>query len=186
MDLHAGQIQGFFDIPVDNLFASKVFLPYLAERYPSKIVVVAPHTGGGDMAKAYGKRLNAPLAIIDKRRKGMGKPDVFNIIGGVKGRTCIVISDMIDTAVTMTEAAEALHKKGATEIIACATHAVLSEPAVKLITESRLKKVIVTDTIPLSQEACDSDRFEVISVSGILAKAIRQIYRNDQVSSLFD
>ena len=185
MDFHAGQMQGFFKIPSDNLQASTVILPYLRGKYRSEIVVVAPHTGGGDMARAYAKRLNAPLAIIDKRKDGPDGPNVLNIIGDVDGLKAVVVSDMIDTAITMTEAAAALYKKGATEVIACATHAVLSEPAVERIKKSELKEVVITDTIPLSQAAAESGKFQVLSVSGMLAKAIYQIHHSDSLGSLF-
>lgn len=186
VDLHADQIQGFFDIPVDNLYASKVLLPYLKEKFSSGIVVVAPHTGGGDMARAYAKRLDASLAIIDKRKVGPDGQNVLNVIGEVAGLKAVIVSDMIDTAMTVTEAAATLKKEGAVEVIACTTHAVLSEPAVKRIINSGIEKVVLTDTIPLVREANDSGVFEVLSVSQLLAEAIRRIYRDESLSSLFD
>lgn len=180
MDLHAGQIQGFFNIPVDNLYASIVMLPHLKESY-SEIVMVAPHTGDTERARAFGKRLNdAPIAIIDRRE------NEINIIGQVTGLRAVIISDMIDTAKTITEAAAVLVERGAAEVIACATHAVLSEMAVAKIVQSGIEKVIVTDTIPLSPEAAACAKIKVLSVGELLALAIRQIYYDDTVSKLFD
>jgi ribose-phosphate pyrophosphokinase len=186
IDLHADQVQGFFDIPVDNLYASAIMLNYLASNYLKETVVVAPHTGGGEMARAYAKRLKVPLAIIDKRQDDQEKPEVFNVVGEVKGLKAVIVSDMIDTAKTVTEVAAALAEKGAAGLIACVTHAVLSKQAVGKIVSSKLEKVIVTNTIPLSQEAIDSGKFEVLPVGSLLAEAIKRIYRNESVSLLFN
>ena len=185
MDLHADQIQGFFNIPVDNLYASKVMLGYLTDNYPKDLVVVAPHAGAAEMARAYAKRLNAPLAIIDKRKDGPGSPYIMNIIGAVAGLRAVIVSDMIDTAETSADAANALMENGATGVITCATHAVLSGSAVERISQSRLEEVVVTDTIPLSQEAKACGKIKTLSVSKVLAEAIRRIHHDESVSSLF-
>ncbi|MFH0955722.1 MAG: ribose-phosphate pyrophosphokinase [Candidatus Falkowbacteria bacterium] len=186
MDLHAGQIQGFFNIPVDNLYPSKVMLSYLTEKYPGEMVVVAPDAGAVERARFYAKKLKAPLAIIDKRRDEADRSRVINIIGEVAGLRAVIISDMVDTAETVAEAAAALIEGKATGVIICATHAVLSESAIARISQSWVEKVIVTDTIPLDSAAKLCDKIKVLSVSGILAKAIRRIHRDESLSSLFD
>lgn len=184
MDLHAGQIQGFFNIPVDNLLGSKVILRYLSDNF-QKIVMIAPHAGETERARAYAKRLNgAPFAIIDKRDKRYGGKSSINIIGKVAGREGIIISDMVDTGKTVCEAAEVLAMKKVSRIIACATHPVLSEEAVERIGQSPIEKVIVTDTIPLNQAAVVCGKFEVLPVSKLFADAIERIHRNDSVSML--
>ncbi len=186
MDLHAGQIQGFFDIPVDNLFATPVILDYIKKNYQGdNIVVVSPDTGGVERARAFGKRLGASLAIIDKRREGPNEAQVMNIIGHVKDMKVIVLDDMIDTAGTVVQAARALKEAGAVEIAVCCTHPVLSGPAIDRIEHSELKEVIVTDTIPLHEQAKSCKCIKVLSVSGLLSEAVRRIYYNDSVSSLF-
>jgi ribose-phosphate pyrophosphokinase len=186
MDLHAGQIQGFFNIPVDNLFATPVLLDYIKKNYHGdNIVTVSPDTGGVERARAFGKRLGASLAIIDKRREGPNEAQIMNIIGHVKGKKVIILDDMIDTAGTVVQAAKALREEGAIEVTVCCTHPVLSGPAIERIEHSELKEVIVTDTIPLHEKARACNRIKVLSVSGLLSEAVRRIYYNDSVSSLF-
>jgi ribose-phosphate pyrophosphokinase len=186
MDLHAGQIQGFFNIPVDNLFATPILLDHIKKNYPDdNIVIVSPDTGGVERARAFGKRLGASLAIIDKRRDGPNEAQVMNIIGHVKGKRVILLDDMIDTAGTVVQAAKALKEEGAIEVTVCCTHPVLSGPALERIEQSDLKEVIVTDTVPLHEKARACSRIKVLSVSGLLSEAVRRIYYNDSVSSLF-
>ncbi|MEA1936067.1 MAG: ribose-phosphate pyrophosphokinase [Thermodesulfobacteriota bacterium] len=185
MDLHAGQIQGFFNIPVDNLFATPVLLDYIKENYQDNMVIVSPDTGGVERARALGKRLGANLAIVDKRREGPGESQVMNIIGDVKGKKTVILDDMIDTAGTVVQAASALGDEGATEVSVCCTHPVLSGPAIDRINDSSIKEVIVTDTIPLHEKANSCKQIKVLSVSGLLGEAVRRIYYNDSVSSLF-
>jgi len=186
MDLHAGQIQGFFNIPVDNLFATPILVDHIKKNYPSdNIVIVSPDTGGVERARAFGKRLGASLAIIDKRRDGPNEAQVMNIIGHVKGQRVILLDDMIDTAGTVVQAAKALKEEGATEVSVCCTHPVLSGPALERIEQSDMKEVIVTDTVPLHEKARACSRIKVLSVSGLLSEAVRRIYYNDSVSSLF-
>ncbi len=186
MDLHAGQIQGFFNIPVDNLFATPVLLDYIKKHYTNdNLVIVSPDTGGVERARAFGKRLGASLAIIDKRREGPNEAQVMNIIGHVKGKRVILLDDLIDTAGTVVQAAKALSEEGAIEVSVCCTHPVLSGPAIERIEQSSLKEVIVTDTVPLHEKAKACSRIKVLSVSGLLSEAVRRIYYNDSVSSLF-
>ena len=184
MDLHAGQIQGFFNIPVDNLFATPVLLDYIKKHYRGDNIV-SPDTGGVERARAFGKRLGASLAIIDKRREGPNDAMVMNIIGHVKGKKVILLDDMIDTAGTVVQSAKALAEEGAIDVSVCCTHPVLSGPAIERIEQSGLKEVIVTDTIPLHDKARACNRIKVLSVSGLLSEAVRRIYYNDSVSSLF-
>ena len=185
MDLHAGQIQGFFNIPVDNLFATPVLLDYMKKASLNNTVVVAPDTGGVERARAFGKRLGASLAIIDKRREGPNEAQVMNIIGNVEGKRVLILDDMIDTAGTVVQAANALKDAGALEVSVCCTHPVLSGPALDRIEGSDIKEVVVTDTIPLNDRAKNCKRIKVLSVSGLLSEAVRRIYYNDSVSSLF-
>jgi ribose-phosphate pyrophosphokinase len=185
MDLHAGQIQGFFNIPVDNLFATPVLFDYMKKNFVDNTVVVSPDTGGVERARAFGKRLGASLAIIDKRREGPNEAEVMNIIGNVKGKRIIILDDMIDTAGTVIQAARAMKEAGALEISICCTHPVLSGPALERIEGSEIKEVIVTDTIQLSERAKNCKKIKVLSVSGVLGEAVRRIYYNDSVSSLF-
>lgn len=184
-DLHAGQIQGFFNIPVDNLFATPVLIDYMKKYYDDNTVVVSPDTGGVERARAFGKRLGASLAIIDKRREGPNEAQVMNIIGNIKGKRVIILDDMIDTAGTVVQAANALKEAGALEVSVCCSHPVLSGPALDRLEASSLKEIIVTDTIPLSERAANFQRIKVLSVSGLLSEAVRRIYYNDSVSSLF-
>jgi ribose-phosphate pyrophosphokinase len=185
IDLHAGQIQGFFNIPVDNLFATPVLLDYMKKKYLDNTVVVSPDTGGVERARAFGKRLGASLAIIDKRREGPNEAQVMNIIGNIKGKSVILLDDMIDTAGTVVQGANALKEAGALEVSVCCTHPVLSGPALERIESSDIKEVVVTDTIPLSERALSCTRIKALSVSGLLSEAVRRIYYNDSVSSLF-
>jgi len=185
IDLHAGQIQGFFNIPVDNLYAMPVLLEQLRAMTFHEPVMVSPDAGGVERARAYAKRLNASLAIIDKRRERANVSEVMNIIGDVKGRDCVLLDDMIDTAGTLTNAAKALHEAGARRVYAAATHAVLSGPAVNRIVDSPLTEVIITDTVPLCEAARGVAKFRVASVSKLLAEAIRRIHNSDSISSLF-
>ena len=186
MDLHAGQIQGFFNIPVDNLFATPILLEYFRYTFTGKnTVVVSPDSGGVERARAFAKRLEASLAIIDKRREGPNEAQAMNIIGHVKGMRTIVLDDMIDTAGTVVQAADALIHEGATDVAVCCTHPVLSGPAIERIKNSAIKELIVTDTIPLHEKAKSCEHIKVLSVSGLLSEAIRRIYYNDSVSSLF-
>jgi ribose-phosphate pyrophosphokinase len=185
IDLHAGQIQGFFNIPVDNLFATPVLLEYMKKNYLDNTVVVSPDTGGVERARAFGKRLGASLAIIDKRREGPNEAQVMNIIGNIEGKSVIILDDMIDTAGTVVQGANALKKAGALEVSVCCTHPVLSGPALDRIEGSDIKEVVVTDTIPLSERAVNCSNIKVLSVSGLLSEAVRRIYYNDSVSSLF-
>jgi len=179
MDLHAGQIQGFFNIPVDNLFATPVLIDYMKRNYQEDTVVVSPDTGGVERARAFGKRLGASLAIIDKRREGPNEAQVMNIIGNIKGKRVIILDDMVDTAGTVVQAANALAAAGALEVSVCCTHPVLSGPAIDRIESSNIKEFIVTDTIPLSEKAAQCKRIKILSVSGLLSEAVRRIYYND-------
>ena len=185
MDLHAGQIQGFFNIPVDNLFAKPVLLDYMKKNYTDNTVVVSPDTGGVERARSFGKKLGASLAIIDKRREGPNEAEVMNIIGNVKGKRIIILDDMVDTAGTVVQAAKAMKEEGALEVSVCCTHPVLSGPELERIENSEIKEIIVTDTIPLNNRAKNCKKIKVLSVSGILSEAVRRIYYNDSVSSLF-
>jgi len=185
MDLHAGQIQGFFNIPVDHLFAAPVLLEHIRTRYQDHLVIVSPDAGGVERARAFGKRLKAGLAIIDKRREGPNVAKVMNIIGEVKGLQAILLDDMVDTGGTLVEAASALAAQGASGVVACCTHPVLSGPAVKRLSESVIEEIAVTNTIPLKVEALSNPKFKVLSVARILAQAIKNIHSNDSVSSLF-
>ena len=185
MDLHKAQIQGFFDIPVDHLFAAPVIIDYLARLDYPKLTMVSPDAGGAERARAYAKRLDAELAIIDKRRSDDGTAEVMNVIGDVEGRTCILQDDIIDTAGTITKAAAALKANGAARIIACAVHGVLSGPAIERIEKSPIDKLIVTNTIPLSAAGAACSKIVVLSVARLLGQAIKSIHEETSVSSLF-
>jgi len=186
MDLHAGQIQGFFDIPFDHLFGMPVLLEDIEKHYRSnEIVVVSPDAGGVERARAYAKRLGVQLAIIDKRRPKHNTAEVMNIVGDVEGRVAVLIDDMVDTAGTLTQSAKALKEKGAKKVAAYASHAVLSDPAVQRIVESDIERMVFTDTIPLSDAAKACDKIVVQTVAPILAKAVRRIFLGESVSSLF-
>ncbi len=187
MDLHAGQIQGFFNVPFDNLFASPVILEQLRREMETdgEIVIVSPDAGGVERARAYAKHLQATVAMIDKRRPKPNVAKAMNVIGDVNGKTAILVDDMIDTAGTLTEAAMVLQQKGAKRILAAATHGVLSGPAIDRIRESQIEKVMVTDTIPLSAGALGCPKIVELSVSNVFAEAIYRIHNYDSVSSLF-
>lgn len=185
MDLHAGQIQGFFDIPVDHLYAAPVMLEEVRRQNFSDLILVSPDAGGTERARAFAKRLQAGLAIIDKRRSGPNIAEVMHIIGDVEGKNCVIIDDMIDTAGTLCAAATALHAQGAADVYACATHGVLSGPALQRIAESPLKKVFITDTIPTQEKIAQCDTLHNLSVSHLLAEAIRRTHNAESVSSLF-
>lgn len=185
MDLHADQIQGFFDIPVDNIYASPVLLGDVWKQNFEDLIVVSPDVGGVVRARALAKRLDCDLAIIDKRRPRANVAEVMNIIGDVHGRTCVIMDDMVDTANTLCKAADALKKNGAKRVVAYCTHPVLSGGATQRVEESALDELVVTDTIPLSDEAAGSDTIRVLSVAELLAETIRRIVRSDSVSSLF-
>jgi ribose-phosphate pyrophosphokinase len=185
VDLHAGQIQGFFNIPVDNLFATPVLLRALRERIAGEVTVISPDAGGVERARAYAKRLGAALAIIDKRRERANEAQVMNIVGEVRGRTCVMVDDMVDTAGTLSEAARALADAGAREVLAVVTHPVLSGPAIKRVEESPLRELVVTDSVPLRPEAADCAKLQVVSVAELLGEAIRRIHNEESVSSLF-
>lgn len=188
VDLHAAQIQGFFNCPVDHLFA----IPTLARAWREShgtgenFVAVSPDAGGVERCRAFAKRIDASLAIIDKRRSGPNEAKALHLIGDVKDKTAIIVDDMIDTAGTLTQGVDSLIKNGAKRVFAVATHPVLSGPAITRLKESPIEKVWVTDTIPLSETARACGKFEVVSVAGVLAEAIKRIYGNDSVSELFD
>lgn len=184
VDLHAGQIQGFFNIPVDHLYAAPILLDHL-RQFKDDIVIVSPDAGGVERARAYAKRLDAALAIIDKRRESPNVSQVMNIIGEVSGMTAFLVDDIVDTGGTLTRAAFALIEKGAKAVYAYCTHPVLSGKAVRIISESPIVEMIVTDTIPLKEEARRCPKIKVISISGLLADAIRRIYEDESVSCLF-
>ncbi len=185
VDLHAGQIQGFFNIPVDHLYAAPVVLDDIKGRLCGRLVVVSPDAGGTERARAFAKRLDAGLAIIDKRRSGPNVSEVMHIIGEVEGETCIIVDDMIDTAGTLCQAAAALKSHGAGDIYATATHAVLSGPALERISQSCLKEVLVTNTIPVGEKLGGCPQLRQLSVANLLAEAIRRIHGEESVSSLF-
>ena len=184
VDLHAGQIQGFFDIPVDHLFAAPIILDYL-KKIKNDVVIVSPDAGGVERARAYAKRLNASLAIIDKRRDSPNVAQVMNIIGDVSGMTAVLVDDMVDTGGTLVRGAYALMEKGAKDVRACCTHPVLSGRAVEVIMDSPIDEMIVTDTIPLKNEAKTCSKIKILSISSLLAEAIRRIYQDESVSGLF-
>ena len=185
MDLHADQIQGFFDIPVDNVYATPILLGDLFKMGYKNLVVVSPDVGGVVRARAIAKRLESDLAIIDKRRPRPNVATVMNIIGDVNGRTCVIMDDMVDTANTLCEAAKALKEQGAVRVVAYCTHPVLSGPAVGRIENSVIDELVVTDTIPLKPEAEACSKIRVVSVAGLMAETMRRIYEESSVSSLF-
>jgi ribose-phosphate pyrophosphokinase len=185
MDLHAGQIQGYFDIPVDNIFAAPLLLKYIRSHFEDNLVIVSPDAGGTERARAFAKRLEASLAIIDKRRDSPNVSEVMNIIGEVEGKTSIILDDMVDTAGTLTEAARALRKRNAARIYACCTHPVLSGPAIERIHNSPIDHLVVTNTIPLTEEGKKSPKISVLSVAQLLGETIKRIYNSDSVSTLF-
>jgi len=186
VDLHAGQIQGFFDIPVDNLFATPIFTRHIKRKIKNKnLICVAPDVGGVERARALGRKLNAELAIIDKRRSAPGKSLVMNVIGNVKGKVCIIVDDLIDSGGTIVNATEALKKRGAKEVHVYVTHGVLSGDAVEKIKKSKIKNLVVTDTINISDRVKKVRNIEILSISNLLAEAIKRISNSTSVSDLF-
>jgi len=185
MDLHVPQIQGFFNIPVDHLFAAPVLVDYFQKMDLPDLLVVSPDAGGTERARAYAKRLKTTMAIIDKRRVAANVAEVMNVVGDVEGRTALIVDDLIDTAGTLVKSADALLEKGALAVYACCSHPVLSGPAVQRIEKSAITQVVVTDSIPLSREAATSKRIRSLSVADLLGKAIKSIHEETSVSSLF-
>jgi ribose-phosphate pyrophosphokinase len=185
MDLHKPQIQGFFDIPVDHLFAAPVLIDYVARQNFGPVTIVSPDAGGAERARAYAKRLDADLAIIDKRRSEDGTAEVMNVVGDVEGRVCMIADDIIDTAGTIQKAAQALKDSGASRVVASAVHGVLSGPAIKRIEAAPIDRLIMTNTIPLSGEKAACEKIVVLSVARLLAQAIRSIHEETSVSKLF-
>jgi ribose-phosphate pyrophosphokinase len=185
VDLHAAQIQGFFDIPVDHLFAAPVIMDYVSRLKLPKLTVVSPDAGGVERARAYAKRLEASLAIVDKRRDQPNVAEVHHVIGDVEGRTALIVDDIVDTAGTLTKVAEAIKAAGAREVLASSSHAVLSGHAIEKIRKSSLSKLIVTDSIPLSAEKRSCEKIVVLSIAELMAKAIQNIHEETSVTSLF-
>jgi ribose-phosphate pyrophosphokinase len=185
MDLHANQIQGFFDIPVDHLFAAPVITEYVARLKLPELTIVSPDPGGVERARAYAKRLDATLAIVDKRREKPNVAEVHNVIGDVDGRSALIVDDMVDTGGTLTKVAEALVREGAREVLASCSHAVLSGEGVRKIEQSPLSKLIVTDSVPLPAEKLESPKLVVLSIADLMGKAIRNIHEEASVTSLF-
>jgi len=185
MDLHAGQIQGYFNIPVDNIFAAPLLLKHIRGHFSDNLVIVSPDAGGVERARAFAKRLNASLAIIDKRRDVPNVAEAMNIIGNVEGKTAIILDDMVDTAGTLTQAATALKNRGTSEIYACCTHPVLSGPSIERIEASPIDHLVVTNTIPLNKKAQSCSKIEVLSVAELLGETIKRIFNSDSVSTLF-
>lgn len=186
MDLHAGQIQGFFDIPVDNLYAAPVLIDHIRQTFnDTDLVIVSPDAGGVERARAFAKRLDAGLAIVDKRRDRPNEAKAMAVIGEVRDKVAIILDDMVDTAGTLTEASNAIHEKGAKEVHACCAHAVLSGPAVGRINQSALKSLVTTDTIPLSEEAKNCEKIKVLSIAPLVGEAIIRSHRGDSVTTLF-
>jgi ribose-phosphate pyrophosphokinase len=185
MDLHAGQIQGFFNIPVDNLFAAPVIIDYIKNKFNDNLVIVSPDAGGVERARAFAKRLNAGLAIIDKRRDAPNQAKAMAVIGDVADKVVIILDDMVDTAGTLVEAAGAIMNNGAREIHACCCHPVLSGPAIERIEDSELKTLVVTDTIPLKKNARACSKIKVLSISELIGEAIIRSFKGDSVTSLF-
>jgi len=185
MDLHAGQIQGYFNIPVDNIFAAPVILNYIRSYIRNDLVIVSPDAGGVERARAFAKRLNASLAIIDKRREAPNEAEAMNIIGEVEGKTAIILDDMVDTAGTLAQAAAALKSRGTSRIDACCTHPVLSGPAIERIEASPIQNLVVSNTVPLSDRAKSCKKITVLSVAELLGETIKRIYNSHSVSGLF-
>ncbi|MBL0731855.1 MAG: ribose-phosphate pyrophosphokinase, partial [Desulfosarcina sp.] len=187
MDLHAAQIQGFFDIPVDNLYAATVIIEYIKKNFDHDhdLVIVSPDAGGAERARAFAKRLKAGLAVIDKRRSAPNKAKAMAVIGDVKGKIAIILDDMVDTAGTLTEAAAALDAKGACEVHACCSHPVLSGPAIQRINDSVLKSLLITDTIPLNKHALECSKIKILSIANLVGEAIIRCHNGDSVTSLF-
>ncbi|MDQ3908432.1 MAG: ribose-phosphate pyrophosphokinase, partial [Acidobacteriota bacterium] len=185
MDLHAAQIQGFFDIPVDHLFAAPVFIGYYQANPLPNLTVVAPDTGGAERARAYAKRLDAELALCDKRREKANEAEVMNVVGDVRGRNCLIVDDMCDTGGSLSKVAAALKNAGAERIHACFTHPVLSGKACDKLQSSDIEQIVTTNTIPLDEKLCRQSNIKVLSIAPLLAKAIKSIHEETSVSSLF-
>lgn len=185
IDLHVGQIQGYFNIPVDNLFAAPIILNYIRKHFKDNLSIISPDAGGVERARAFAKRLNASLAIIDKRREEPNVAAAMNIIGDVTGKTAIILDDMVDTAGTLTMAAQALINNGAANVYACCTHPVLSGNAIERLEKSPIQSLVVTNTVPLNKKASKCSKIKVVSVAEILGEAIKRIYFSRSVSSLF-
>jgi len=185
MDLHAGQIQGYFNIPVDNIYAAPILLKYIRNNFRNNLVIVSPDAGGVERARAFAKRLDASLAIIDKRREAPNIAQAMNIIGEVSGKTAIILDDMVDTAGTLTQAAMALHQRGASKIHACCTHPVLSGPAIERIGSSAIDSLVVTNTIPLNDRSRECGKITMLSVAELMGETIKRIYSSNSVSTLF-
>jgi ribose-phosphate pyrophosphokinase len=185
MDLHAPAIQGFFDIPVDHLFAAPVLIDHVAKMNLQDLVIVSPDAGGVERARAYAKRLDAALAIIDKRRGEKNEPQVMHVIGEVDGRNCLIVDDMVDTAGTLVGTVQALTKEGARAVYGCFSHAVLSGPAIERIRSMEMVETVVTNSIPIDEARARAGRITVLSIAGLLGEAIRRIHTNSSVSSLF-
>jgi len=185
LDLHAGQIQGFFDVPFDNLYGTEVLVSYLKDHVSKEATVISPDAGGVERARAFAKRLRASLAIIDKRRPKANESAVMHIIGDVKGRDCIIVDDIVDTAGTLCNSAQALMDEGANKVMAAATHGVLSGPAITRLRESCIEELVVTDTIPVTNEKRKEGRISVVSCASLLGEAIKRIHTGDSVSGLF-
>jgi ribose-phosphate pyrophosphokinase len=184
VDLHTPQLQGFFNIPVDHLFASPVLVDHFKKLNLPNLTVVSPDAGGVERARFFAKKVDAALAIVDKRRMEMNVAEVMNVIGDVNGRTCLIIDDLIDTAGTLVKTAAALLQNGATDVYACCSHPVLSGPAVENIQKSALKEVVVTNTVPLTEEACHEPKIKVLSIAGLIGRAIQSIHEETSVSKL--
>ncbi len=185
MDLHAGQIQGFFNIPVDHLYAAPILVKYIKEEIRDDIIMVSPDAGGVERTRAYAKRLDADLAIIDKRRERANVAEAMNVIGDVSGKRCIILDDMVDTAGTLCAAADMLIGAGAKEVYACCSHGVLSGPAIERLENSKIKNLVITNSIPLRGAAADCDKIKVLSIGKLFGEAIMQIHNEESVSSLF-
>jgi ribose-phosphate pyrophosphokinase len=186
LDLHVGQIQGFFDIPVDNLYASPIMIPYIRENFDNDLTIVSPDAGGVPRARAYAKRLVASLGLIDKRRDAAGKAKAMHLIGEVLGKEVVILDDIVDTGGTLSQAAEVIMQHGARNVNACCTHAVLSGPAVQRVTDSPLSRLVVTDTIPLGDKPRNCPKIVQLPVDHLLARAILNIHQEDSISSLFE
>ena len=185
VDLHAAQIQGFFNIPVDHLYASPVLVSYFRELHLPNLMVVSPDAGGVERARFFAQKIGAPLAIVDKRRTDINVAEVMNVIGDVNGKTCLILDDMVDTAGTLVKTVDALYATGAATVYACASHAVLSGPAIDRIANSRLEQLVVTNTIPLREAAQKLSKIKVLSIAGLLGAAIESIHMETSVSTLF-
>jgi ribose-phosphate pyrophosphokinase len=186
MDLHAGQIQGFFNIPVDNLYGSAVLLPHIRDQFRDDLVMVSPDAGGVPRARAYAKRLHAGLALIDKRRPRENEAEAMHLVGDVKNKTAVILDDMVDTAGTLVAAARTLAERGAREVHACCTHAILSGPALERLREAPLGSVVVTDTLPSRESSASLTKLKVLSSAPLFAEAIRSIHNEDSISRLFE